>query len=247
MCNVVETFGVIYLAKNKVNGLLYVGQTKDFDNRIRLYKRRIKNPRAWFERAIAKHGINGFEWSIIDEARNSNELDDKERQWIAHYNTTNNSIGYNLTYGGWANRACTPECKDNMSRAAKRKFANGYVHHSKGKTPPRHVTEAAMIGLRKRIAKFGGPRKGVKLSEEECQKMSKRLKGKHCSPRTEFKARPILCVELNQTFPSLAAAGRHFGKSISDLCHTLQGKKPTWAGYTWRYLNETQNPAAIAA
>ena len=235
-----KPYGVIYLAKNRVNGKVYIGQTVNISRRLSKYRQDIKDPRSYFERSLAKNGIDSFEWVVIDKADDAKSLDEREKHWIAHYKSNVKEFGYNQTDGGWANRNCTPECRKTMSEAAKRKFANGYVHHNKGKTPQKHVIEAATAGFQKMLKDKGHPRTGVKLSKEECEKMSKRLVGKHCSPRTEFKSRAILCVELNETFPSLAAAGRKFNKSIGDLCHVLKGKRPTWAGYHWRYLPQDE-------
>lgn len=56
-----------------------------------------------FYRAIRKYGENNLIWEIIDYADTQMELDEKEKYWIAYYNTyirNKHSNGYNQTVGG---------------------------------------------------------------------------------------------------------------------------------------------------
>ena len=49
---------------------------------------------------MAKYGEDNFTLEIIDFADTYDELKEKEKYWIKQYNSTDKSIGYNLTEGG---------------------------------------------------------------------------------------------------------------------------------------------------
>lgn len=95
-------FGVIYKITCLVNDKVYIGQTIR-PLRKRLYghiKEAFKtdNPKIKFQRAIKRHGKDNFMIEQIDEAFSKEELDEKEKYWIAYYDSINN--GYNTAEGG---------------------------------------------------------------------------------------------------------------------------------------------------
>lgn len=100
------TYGVkmycIYLAKNKVNGKLYIGKTLHFERRKKEHLS--SNSEDLFHRAIRKYGIDNFEWEIIEDGIQSNyEACERESYWIRYFNSYFkwvNSNGYNMTKGG---------------------------------------------------------------------------------------------------------------------------------------------------
>lgn len=99
-----ETYGVIYKITNTVNGYIYIGQTALADPRARFRghvaesksERRYKS---YFHRAIWEYGRENFSFEIIDKASTRQELNDKEKLWIAQLNSTNRKVGYNITLG----------------------------------------------------------------------------------------------------------------------------------------------------
>jgi hypothetical protein len=97
---------IIYKFTNKVNGKVYIGQTRrTFEKRISEHKmdsRNIdsSNYNCVFYRAIRKHGWDKFEIEIIDEAFDIKELNEKESYWISFYNSLSGLNGYNSTTGG---------------------------------------------------------------------------------------------------------------------------------------------------
>ena len=88
---------IIYLYTNKVNGKQYIGQTiREF--RIR-HQDHLRSNITYFDRALSKHGVENFEWEIIYEASDAEELNEKEIYFIQKYNTLKPN-GYNVTIGG---------------------------------------------------------------------------------------------------------------------------------------------------
>ena len=86
---------VIYIHKNKINGHIYVGQTKDIRARWKpsAYDNCIK-----FYNAIKKYGWDNFEHIILKENLTLEEANYWETYYIKKYDSVSN--GYNLNYGG---------------------------------------------------------------------------------------------------------------------------------------------------
>lgn len=90
----------IYKYQNKINGKIYIGQSIDIDRRYKqhLYDANNRPDRGCgVDLAIKKYGIDNFDFSIIEECPIS-LLDERERYWIAYYDSYNN--GYNRSPGG---------------------------------------------------------------------------------------------------------------------------------------------------
>jgi hypothetical protein len=99
-------YGTIYKATDHI-GKVYIGKTKGtllekqkFHKR-QMIKRARENRRLFpFQLAILINGIGGFQWEIIDKAKDKEELNRKEKHWIVHYNSADPAYGYNGTWGG---------------------------------------------------------------------------------------------------------------------------------------------------
>lgn len=179
--------GYIYKITNTLNNKIYIGLTtstiaKRFNSHI-CSSRKIKDPRASIlHNAMAKYENIREVFSIeqIDVANSIEELKEKEIYWIKFYDSTNPSIGYNMTFGG--------------------EGANGYHHNEKTKhlisikTKGKKKSEATrhrMIVAQRKLAltrhiipneetrlKMSKSHKGHKTSLETKQKLSIANKGK---------------------------------------------------------------------
>lgn len=89
----------IYKITKKENGKSYIGQSNDIKRRFKEHQYKTDIP---IELAIQKYGINAFTYEIIEECL-PEELDEKEKYWIAYYNTYK-GFGYNCSEGGGNNR-----------------------------------------------------------------------------------------------------------------------------------------------
>lgn len=141
-----------------------------------------------FYNAIKKYGWDNFEHIIIKQGITEEEACFWEKEFIKKYNTTNRDRGYNLSTGG-IHYSHTEETKKHLSEIQKGKhhspkteFKKGCISLNKGKKMPLEAIEK----LRKR-AKGNKYNLGHKWSKEQKQRMSIIKKGKHSSPRTEFK------------------------------------------------------------
>ena len=89
----------IYKITKKSNGKSYIGQSNDIERRLIEHKYKTDIP---VELAIQKYGIEAFDYEIIEEC-SLEQLDEREKYWIAHYNTFK-GFGYNCNEGGGNNR-----------------------------------------------------------------------------------------------------------------------------------------------
>ncbi len=101
--------GVVYILTNKLNGMMYIGQTENLERRIKHHLNAAKRVGSRNEgqpivHAIREFGIDTFECSVLEtvtaetKSELRNLLDEREKFYIAKYNATEN--GYNITIGG---------------------------------------------------------------------------------------------------------------------------------------------------
>lgn len=110
-----QVVGDIYLITNRINGKMYVGQTRCANGgyigrwKDHLYVARRSETAPWYiDRAIQKHGDENFSIELLERVRFSDVdicaewMDEREMFYIKLYNTREN--GYNLTDGGKGNK-----------------------------------------------------------------------------------------------------------------------------------------------
>lgn len=187
---------IIYRATNKINGKMYIGQT------IQPLKLRIKNHLrstclSHFKKALLKNGIENFEWIVLYETDNKEDLNDNEIYFIKLFNSLEN--GYNMTEGGEGSYGFkhTEESKRIISEKAK--LRGGHPHTEEHK---KYMSDV-MKGKNKNFGednnfygkkhkddskiKMSNAKKGVKLSEEHKDKIN--CKGRKLSDETKEKIR----------------------------------------------------------
>lgn len=91
---------------NKLNNKKYIGQTVDFETRMRQHKNaycsryRDKLYMQLVDKDIIEYGEENFTFDIIDTATTVEELNEKERYYISRYKTHISHGGYNVKWGG---------------------------------------------------------------------------------------------------------------------------------------------------
>lgn len=100
----------IYQITNNINKKIYIGKSKNIKERwqehIResyisedLWKQNYRHVQTPIHKAIRKYGKENFSFEILEECLEE-ELNNKEKCWIALKNSTNKNIGYNISRGG---------------------------------------------------------------------------------------------------------------------------------------------------
>ena len=110
----------VYTITNKGSGKVYMGQTTRLAGE-RWYKHAWATEGSAISAAIKKYGVEAFEFSVIDNAENLDQLNHKEKFWIDRLNSMSPN-GYNLLQGG-KNRTPSEETRRKQSEAKKGKRA----------------------------------------------------------------------------------------------------------------------------
>lgn len=166
---------IVYMATNKVNGKMYIGQTVGnlgVRKRNHINDALNKSNTMYFGKAIRKYNQDNFDWEVLDSARNIDELNELEIFFIKLFKTFGE--GYNLNAGG-KNALHSEETKRKMSEAQKGEKC--YMYGKKGKNSV-NWGRCASVEVRKHMSEA---QKGIKCSEESKQKISKTLKGRKLS------------------------------------------------------------------
>jgi group I intron endonuclease len=166
----------VYMHKNKINGKVYIGITKQKINSRWRKGKGYKDCK--FRNAIDKYGWDNFEHIILFENLTKKEACNKEIELIKKYNSTNRKYGYNISTGGdsgsvGTHRKMTDEHKE-KDRIVHLGEKNG-MYGVKGEKHPcygRKMSEKQkqlLIESRKGLVPWN---KGKKLSEEHKRKVS---------------------------------------------------------------------------
>lgn len=112
---------VIYRFKNNINGKVYIGQTtKPVRKRVIQHMTNsrpwVKTRKAYFANALNKYGFENFTFDIIERCKDQQELDDRERYWIAYYKSNNKKYGYNIDSGGNYGKKSKPLSKEHKQK-----------------------------------------------------------------------------------------------------------------------------------
>jgi len=256
---------IIYQARCLTSGKIYVGQTKTSleERRCRHeYNAFSKNMQTYFYRALRKYGKDDFEWSIIYEASELEDLDVLEIQFIESLNTLVPN-GYNLTKGG--------DGGDTFSRLSSEEQDQKRRKMSLASTGRRAITTLGRQRLRENMLKNNpmkreevrrkvsehhadvsgenNPMYGKTHTDEVKKKLSilatgrvpsddvRALWSRQRSGAGNPKAHPIRCVETGEVFSHIKEALSRYGQiSISRAIR----EKKTAGGYHWERITKEE-------
>ncbi len=195
----------IYKIENLVNKKVYIGQSVDLQTRFQSHANcSRRNLDTHLYRAIKKYGWESFSISILEECL-VEELDDKERYYIAFYASIDPEKGYNKESGGSKFKKLSEETKQKMSEKAKGEgnpfFGKKHSDETKermskirqGRSPSDQAKKNISEGLKghkiseKTKKAISESNKGKKASEEAKRRMSESRKGHPVSEETRQK------------------------------------------------------------
>lgn len=163
-------YGYIYITYNKINGKIYIGQRKGE------YDKSYYGSGKYLKRAIEKYGVENFENRIIQWCKTKEELNEKEKYWIAKYNcNARNKFGYNIASGG-SNGNIYEYMTDERKLEVKLKISNSLKGNtrSKGKVRSEKTKQNISNSL-----KGNKHLLGHKHSSETIEKMKENNKGEN--------------------------------------------------------------------
>lgn len=120
---------LIYLHRNKINNKCYVGRSCHIKNPNNRWQNGKGYKRQPFYDDIVKYGWDNFEHIILENDIPDEDVDKREKYWIAYYHSDNPEFGYNARTSGGSVSAETrirmsqayyrrsPEVKEKMKQA----------------------------------------------------------------------------------------------------------------------------------
>lgn len=194
---------LIYKATNKYNGKIYIGlTTKTLQDRIKSHKSDSRNGTTYFNRAVRKYGVEGFDWEVVDTAESIEELQQKEIYYIDLYNTFDNpDEGYNTASGGQFFEVTEEEKKRRSERV-------------RGEKNP-------MYGV-------PSPMRGRTFSKEHRKKMSesgKKVDRHWLRGGTNPSAVPVIELTSLKVYPTITEAVKDTKVSETGVYNSINGDK----------------------
>lgn len=217
---------IVYKTTNTVNGKIYIGQ--DSKNRSAYL-----GSGKYFKRARAKYGRHSFKKEVLKECLTAHELNLAEIEAIAHFKSTDPSIGYNICPGG----RTTLGLKLTPAQIEANRLRNT------GARNPRHGvrhTDSALSVMRACKAKERNPNFG-KVTPE-----SVRRKIRASSPLSL----PVIEVDSSgatiNSWLSASEAAQSVGCNVSSIACVCRGVYKTAHRRLFRYVNREDASANLA-
>lgn len=236
----------IYMHRNLVNDMIYIGQTRKTIEERALNGTNYKSNQL-FTDDIKKYGWDNFSHEILkDGIETQEEADFWETQYIACYDATNPDVGYNIESGG--HHSMMESTKQKISALAIERYKDKTKNPMYGK---KH-SEETIVKMRNKKLGENNPMYGKHLSAESKEKLSKALKGRKLSELTEAGkealrkssransmkwAKKVICVEDNIVFDCIADAAKAYVVSTSCIHDCCYGKQKTSKGKHFKFYN----------
>lgn len=238
----------IYLVTNKINGKIYIGQTKKKD-RWYYHVWEANNGRKSnmiLHKAIRKYGAQNFTYQILVSGISKNRIDEYESIFIKSFESTNSSIGYNyLAWGSAYNGEMKGEKhphfgKKNEKLAERNRLRIGI--------PSSVAQKEASSLVHKNVPKSEAQREKMSLSRKEYCKNNKdkvlaaSLKGNAKRIGKSFKNkrwRSVRCIESGAIYENARMAGIKMGLGEyagNNIRNQAAGILKTAYGLTFEFI-----------
>lgn len=210
----------VYAHINKINGKIYIGQTRYGDNpNLRWLNGSGYKKSPHFYSAIQKYGWDNFDHIVCLSNLSLEDANDFEELLIKKFNSINPNKGYNSRAGG-ANSKLSEQTRQKISQSRK------------GQTPSKETKDKISKALRGR----NNPWFGKKLPKEVCQKLSDTRKGTN-NPR----CKKILQYDTNKNLIAvwdyMAQASEELNITPSNITRCCKGQRKSAGGFIWEYAD----------
>lgn len=239
----------VYKIENIVNGKMYIGQSRDINDRWRHHIRSLNNNthhNCHLQKAWNKYGEESFLFSVIEYCEEST-LSDREMYYILQFQTTNRKYGYNLTFGGEGGIP-TDEVRTKKSKSLSGK--NNPMFGKYGELNPVYGTKKTAEQIQRMM--------DSRWTEDKRRDNSIRVMGEgnpmfgKCGVQNPM-SHAVICVETGELFESLKLAAKWCNiknsPMIGQVClgrRKSAGKHPiTGEKLHWKYAEDITNQCEI--
>lgn len=218
----------IYIHTNKINGKVYIGKTCQ-EPRLRFGS----NGSGYrvcpaFYNAIKKYGWDNFSHDILCDGLTAEEANEKEIEYIALYDSTNKTKGYNLRNGG-----------DGFdSAASKDLWANqDYVNRVKAANKKNWADEEYRTKIVNRMNEaWKDPEKRKRRSNDaKARWADEAFHDKATAAVKEVCKTSVRCVETGEIFEAVCDACKKYNIHHANLIRAIR-KGCRSGGVHWEYV-----------
>lgn len=211
---------IIYKAENTENNQVYIGATtSSVHNRKLDHIRKAKRgENGKFYEAISTYRADAFSWQQVDTASSTDELAQKEKEYIYKYDSINQ--GYNSDEGGG--------------------FKKTVYQYD--------VIDGSLISTYKSLTDAGNAVNATKQSiSAACLSVNKIYENYYWSytfqnpftPEVDKRLKQVLQLDIEgkllRSFKSVAEASRITGVYKGCIAKSCRGERKTAGGYHWKY------------
>jgi group I intron endonuclease len=170
----------VYAFRNKLNGKVYVGQSKNVITRRVQHERGDTSNSRRFHNAMQKYGAQGFDWVVLEYC-NTDQLNEREAYWVQQLDSLHPN-GYNLTSGGGAFQKHHTETLLKFSENQKKLVKSNQHHFQSPEFIENQTKHQIALGLR---GEHSSQRVEVKAKRNQTVKDRIATNGKFFSHTTE--------------------------------------------------------------
>jgi group I intron endonuclease len=223
------SYFAIYKTTNNINNKIYIGcTTRNSQNYI--------GSGVLLHKAIAKYGFANFTKDIIEICESFEQMKEREIYWIAHYDSRNRNVGYNIAKGGIGGDTMsnhpnkesiyTKVAQSNsLTQRGKPRGAQSATHRiNKGNSLKGHKQSI------EHILNNANSRKGYTHSKETIEKIRQSMKNKAISQKTIEKRQKRVIID-NVIYPSLKLAANALNVSPSTISAKVNSKRTIYNNY----------------
>lgn len=219
---------LIYKATNQINNKVYIGQTStslEQRKKQHIYNATHKIKKSYFYSALQSYGVDNFNWEILEDNLNIENLNERECYWINYYQSNNPDFGYNMTSGG--------DNADNLDKWRQKNSEQMHIEAKKGWEKMRQyllahpeIDEQRKIKAKQKAQEYAAKH----LIEIKQRSYNVYLQHKEQQEETlrksrEARMKAVQCIETQIIYPSLQEAGRQTNISPSNIKYCCDGKR----------------------
>lgn len=246
----------IYLTTNLINGKRYIGQhtTENLNDGY-------LGSGVLLVQAIKKYGEKNFSREILCFCDTQDELDQKEKEFIAQFNAVEDDNFYNLNEGGqqgdgwracWRWRETHPEQDKKLRKEAAQRLTQWSQDHPEEwyesiekmqKAAQKYWQTHPQEQLLNMQKVNEGKMQWQKAHPIEHQKQVNEWRQKG----TEANSKPVYCSTTKEFFPSASEAGRHYNIPQANISKALRGERKSAGKHPktgekmfWQFISKEQ-------